>query len=86
MNTKIGILAAFFALALSACGRPQYLVENAMVSGRNVKGILAPAGSGGDKGQLYDMSVRICDVDANGAESNCQTSLVLTNVQPASIY
>jgi hypothetical protein len=32
------------------------------------------------------MSVRICDVDANGAESNCQTTLVLTNVQPGSIY
>jgi hypothetical protein len=86
MNWKIVILAAVSALAVSACGRPQYLVENTMVSGRNVKGILAPAATGGDKGQLYDMSVRICDVDANGAESNCQTSLLLTNVQPASIY
>jgi hypothetical protein len=86
MNTKIGIFAAFFALALSACVRPQYLVENDMVSGRNVKSILAPADSSGNKGLLYDMSVRICDVDANGAESNCQTSLVLTNVYLGSIY
>ncbi|MEW5741912.1 MAG: hypothetical protein AB1938_23560 [Myxococcota bacterium] len=86
MNWKLCILAALTALALSACGRPQYLVENQMVAGRNVKGILATGASGGEKGQLYDLSVRICDVDANGAESNCQTSLVLTNVQPGSIY
>lgn len=86
MNTKIAILGALTALALSACGRPQFLVENNMVSGRNVKNILAPAAASGDKGQLYDLSVRLCDVDANGAESNCQTTLVLTNVQPGSIY
>ncbi|MEW6429957.1 MAG: hypothetical protein AB1730_00505 [Myxococcota bacterium] len=86
MNIKLVILAALTALALAACGRPQYLVENQMNGGRNVKTLLAPAGASSDKGALYDMSVRICDVDANGAESNCQTTLVLTNVQPGSIY
>lgn len=86
MKLKLGILAATFALALSSCAPPKYLVENDMVFGRNAKSILSPASSSGEKGALYDMSIRICDVDTNGAESNCNTSLVLTNVQPGSIY
>lgn len=91
MTTKHIIIGAvaFASLVLSACGPTKFLVEDGFVGGRSNKTILTPAvtvGSGSQQQTLYDFGVRICDLDANGVESNCQTTTVLSNVIAGSVY
>ena len=94
MNKRLLALTVVMASLLAAgCARPKYLVRNAFIEGRNVKYILEPAASGqtasmgnNQKVQMYDFSVRVCDYGNADAETNCNTSLILSDVWPGSVY
>lgn len=84
MTKKILMLGALALVALGACRRPQYLVDDSFVGGRGTKTIYVPMTSVGNGSNnqvvLYDYQIRMCDYDENGNESNCATSTILTNV------
>lgn len=86
MKTLRMLVMAVAALAaLSGCTVPRFLVADSFVGGRNDKTILIPR-SAADKVQLYDYVVRLCDLDAQGVESNCKDSVVLSSVVSNSVY
>lgn len=80
------LLAALALLGLSACGGPQkFLIADSFNASRLDKAVLIPAGTA-EKVQLYNYVMRLCDIDASGAESNCKDSLVLSNVVSGTLY
>lgn len=72
------------AFGLSACGSTSYLVHQEIVGGRHVKHLLKQSGivtdGDGNKEQIFNYYVRICDLDAQGEPHNCGNSLVLRDV------
>ena len=92
MNLKKIAVGLGFLVVITGCAPVKYVVDDSFVGGRNVKTLMTPTaivdsgGGAGTKGvTLYDYQIRLCDVDASGAESNCATSTVLNNVVAPSI-
>lgn len=83
-KTLLVALAAFSAL--SGCAVPKFLVGDSFTGGRSDKIILIPATQTDKKEVLYDYIVRLCDLDAQGVESNCRDSRILGNVVSNSVY
>lgn len=78
------VWVAMVAVA-AGCATPKYLVGDGLLGSRGEKTILVP--TVGDKKQvLYDYVLRVCDLDANGASSNCKDTTVLSNVAGRSVY
>lgn len=69
--------------AVGACAPPSVLVDNSFVGdhGRTVKIVIKKNPTG-----LFDEFVRVCDLTAEGQEGRCQDTLVLTDVNPSSVY
>lgn len=87
MKTTTLLLSALAALfALSGCAVPRYLIGDSFTGGRGDKIILVPAVKAEKNQVLYDYVVRLCDVDAQGAETQCKDSVVLGNVVSNSVY
>jgi hypothetical protein len=88
MNIFIKLVAASsLCAALVGCGTPRYLVGDTFTGSRTSKTILMPTANATDKKEvLYNYVVRLCDVDAEGVESNCNDTVVLENVIANSIY
>lgn len=92
-NKRIALffVSAFLMSAmLAGCAGPtQVLINQKYASGRVVRYTIEPSGeSTEDSGQLFNMRVRLCDLASDGstAESRCQDSMVIENVQPRSVY
>ena len=86
---------AVLAVAMTGCAVPKFLIQDSFIGSmvlpttgttRNDKTVLIPAVRTDNKEILYDYIVRLCDLDANGAESNCRDSVVLANVVSNSLY
>lgn len=84
MTKKIVMLGLFMLAVAGGCRKPLYLVGDSFVGGRGVKVLYSPSvtvgGPNDQKVQLFDYQLRICDYDAEGGESNCATSTILSNV------
>jgi len=65
---------------------PRYLVGDSFTGGRNDKTVLIPSVKAEKNQVLYDYVVRLCDFDAQGAESNCKDSVILGNVVSNTVY
>lgn len=87
--------ALLLVVVSAACGVPKYLVEDSLLAStvggsRSDKTIIVPTAQvqvgNNKKENLYDYVVRLCDLDANGAESNCKDSVVLPYVLANSLY
>lgn len=80
----------FAGLVLTACATPTYLVGQRFSSGqgsRYARYTISPtAATSNSDGRLYDLSVRLCDQQEDGASSHCKDSLVLQNVVPRTVY
>jgi hypothetical protein len=83
MTTPLKFLTfALVAAALTACGGPRKtLMADQLHLNRADKSIIIPTGVQ-NKVQVYDYVTRLCDIDANGVESNCKDSTILSNVVP----
>jgi ribosomal protein S8E len=91
MNTKYLLTAALLATGLlSGCTvQNKVLVANRfMGENKTSKFLLLDTGqvNQATKRKLYNVMVRLCDLDAQGAESNCKDTAVLENVIPGSVY
>ena len=83
-----GLLAV--AAALSGCASPQkVLVANAF-SGEDKTSKLLILDSGAvdpsTKKRLFNVYVRMCDLDAKNNEAACKDTVVLDNVVPGTVY
>lgn len=96
MRNTMGILALLGLAALAGCATPAVMADHYIVGGRSVAVLMQragtlpsemqsqlPADSGGE--DLFHVIVRLCDVKA-AAETGCDSTLVLPNVFPQSIY
>lgn len=77
--------------SLVGCATPRYLINDFTMGDRSVKYILTPVAAqvdagGGKKDQLYDFSVRICDLDKQDDETNCKDTTIVQNVHKKSVY
>ena len=82
-------IATLILVAASAgCAGPtQVLVSQRYTGERVARYTIEPTGQGTDTtGALYNLRVRLCGVEGNGADKQCQDSMVLENVQPRSVY
>lgn len=87
MNTLMKLVAASAVFAaVSGCAPTRILIQDSITAGRSDKTLLVPAATVEDNKQLFDYVVRLCDVDAQGTESNCKDSAVLQNVVSNSVY
>lgn len=81
-------LACSAALALSigagACATPKVMVDQQFLGDhRTTKLIIQKSTVAAD---TFDTWVRVCDLSADGMETMCVDTLVLSNVNPASVY
>jgi molybdopterin/thiamine biosynthesis adenylyltransferase len=75
--------AAFSALTL-ACVPPKVMIDHSYVDAEKASKSYIQRSADNDK--LFDMSVRVCDVQANNTDTNCKDTKVLGNVVPGSVY
>ena len=75
--------ATFSALSL-ACVPPKVMIDHSYVDADKASKSYIQRSAENDK--LFDMSVRVCDVQANNTDTNCKDTKVLGNVVPGSVY
>lgn len=85
MKIKL-ISLVLLAAAASGCGVPRYLISDGFIGPRGEKTIVMPVASTDNKTVLYNYILRVCDIDAQGVESQCKDTTVLANVVLQSIY
>lgn len=87
MYTKVFAALVLVAASAGCAGPTQVLVSQRYAGPRVVRYTIEPTGKGSDTtGALYDLRVRLCDVEGDGSDKQCQDSMVLQNVQPRSVY
>jgi len=85
---KLRYLAAVTALLSLAghagCGAgSRQLVDSRIVGRRLIRYTWEPASRTSDEaGRLYSLRLWVCDLQADGTETRCQTKVVLRNVTP----
>ena len=79
--TRTFLVLAALAVGGTACsGANKFIVSDGWIGSRGEKTLLLPVGGDKKTGMLYNYILRICDVDANGGQSNCKDSTVLEKV------
>lgn len=90
MNPKMLLAAALAAIALPACAAPSKVMVQNGFSGddKMAKILILDAGQvdPSTKKRLFNVYVRICDIDARNNESKCKDTTVLQNVVPGTVY
>ncbi|MFT3765720.1 MAG: hypothetical protein QM820_09415 [Minicystis sp.] len=90
MNGKHILGAALLALALPACAAPSKVMVANSFSGddKMSKILILDAGQidPSTKKRLFNVYVRVCDIDAKNHESKCKDTTVLQNVVPGTVY
>lgn len=72
---------------LAGCTPPPVLIAQGFTGDRVVRYTIRNVGAGtDDTGNLYDLSVRLCNQSDDGSDQNCQDTLILQNVYPGSVY
>jgi hypothetical protein len=88
LNKTITLGLGLLLLALAAgCTPPQVLIAQGFAGERVVRYTIQQNAEGTkDTGTLYDLRVRLCNQGNDGADSNCQDTMLLQNVKPQSVY
>jgi hypothetical protein len=91
MNTRSLFVAALLAAAtLPACTGPsKVLVSNSFRGADKTSKLLLLASGKIDpstKNALFDVFVRMCDINAQGTESSCKDTKVIESVVPGTVY
>ena len=75
---------------LVGCGSPQkVLIQNNYIGpNKSAKVLILDSGKTdpASKKKLFNLYVRNCDINADGAEANCKDTVILENVDPGSVY
>ena len=91
MTTTWPLAAALAAtLALTACAPPPKVLVASSFNGsdKTSKIILQESGKidTSTKKKLFNVFVRICDIDAKNMEKACKDTVVVQDVAPGSVY
>jgi hypothetical protein len=90
MITKCAVAAALAALVLPACAPPPKVLVASSFNGsdKTSKIILQESGQidTSTKKKLFNVFVRICDIDAKNMETACKDTVVVQDVAPGSVY
>lgn len=82
MRTLLVIPSCIAALAAGACATPKVMVGHEFLGAtRTTKLIIQKTAE-----DVFDTYVRICDLAPDGQEQRCVDTLVLSNVNPSSVY
>ncbi len=79
----LGILVAAFAIT-AACIPPKVLVQDQFIGKDRVQKVIMQRRT--DNNNLFDVYIRVCDINDDNSQSNCQDTLVLESVVPGSVY
>lgn len=75
---------------LVGCASPQkVLIQNNYIGAtKSAKVLILDSGKDdpSTKKRLFNLFVRNCDINADGAEANCKDTVILENVDPSSVY
>ena len=85
------LILAFVCVVASGCAAPpRILVSQTYVGERSVQYLMqktgGTTGKSKDKVQLFNFSMRICNITDEGKESDCKETPVLRNVQSKPVY
>ncbi|MFO0577900.1 MAG: hypothetical protein U1A78_28155 [Polyangia bacterium] len=88
---KTGYLAIFLAAAaLSGCAVPNKVLvsHNFNAAEKTSKILIMDSGQvdPSTKRKLFNVLVRLCDLDTQGNEASCKDTRVAENVMPGSVY
>lgn len=91
MNVKTAIGAALLAmLALPACAPPpRVLVASSFNGGDKTSKIIIQESGNVDtstKKKLFNVFVRVCNIDAKNMETACKDTVVVQDVVPGTVY
>ena len=91
MNAKTKIGAALLALlALPACAPPPKVLVASSFNGadKTSKVIIQESGQidTSTKKKLFNVFVRVCDLDAKNMETACKDTVVVQDVVPGTVY
>jgi hypothetical protein len=91
MNAKMAIGAALLGmLALPACAPPPKVLVASSFNGteKTSKVIIQESGQvdTSTKKKLFNVIVRICDIDPKNMETACKDTVVVQDVVPGSVY
>ena len=91
MNAKITLGAATLVmLALSACAPPPKVLVASSFNGTDKTSKIIIQESGqidtSTKKKLFNVFVRICDIDPKSTETACKDTIVVQDVVPGSVY
>ena len=78
------LAAVAFSLLGAACAPPKVMIDHSYVDADKASKSYIQRSADNDK--LFDLSVRVCDVQASNTDTNCKDSKVLGNVVPGSVY
>ena len=90
-NVVLAALVAVAALATNACAPPRVLVGHSYASSdKSIETIIEKSGvsvktGDGQKQNLFNVYMRVCNQDANNATTQCKDTMILDNVTPSSI-
>ena len=83
------VLAFVSVFACSCAAPPRILVSQTYVGDRSVQYLMQKTGGASKdkkKVQLFNFSMRICNITDEGKESDCKETPVLRNVQSKPVY
>lgn len=82
MRNHLVILLFGVTLAGAACATPKVMVGHEFLgASRTTKLVIQKTAE-----DVFDTYVRICNLAPDGQEQNCVDTLVLSNVNPSSVY
>ncbi len=71
------------SLLLGACVPPKVLTSHSFLdSDKSVRTLMQQA----DDKRLFNVFMRVCDVQGTNVDANCKDTMVLGNVNPGSVY
>jgi hypothetical protein len=81
------ILGLLGLLGLTGCTPPPVLIAQGFSGDRVIRYTIQNVGAGNDDtGNLYDLSVKLCNQADDASDQNCKDTVVLQNVYPGSVY
>ena len=87
MRTIIYVSLLLGLLGVAGCTPPPVLIAQGFSGDRVIRYTIQNVGTGNDDtGNLYDLSVKLCNQADYASDQNCKYTVVLENVYPGSVY
>ncbi len=91
MNARFLFVVGVFAAALlPACSVPPKIMVSHQFRGEDKTSKLLIMETGqinpATKARLFDVFMRMCDLDAQGNETTCKDSKIIENIVPGTVY